>query len=637
MRRLCLLLLILTAACQSEARRLLLVDLTLADPLTVDATAAPWRAAGYRVEYRRFYPHLTRLDLSRYRTLVLMGGREPDGVSEALTIGDLAILTEWIRRDGVVVLAYNDGATDRWFMNQWLASQGAGIAIGPGGSGGEPQSIDATPLPHSALDNAGFAPFPAGRNRPLDVRDQSQTLARGSTKAFVAASRFRNGLIVVASRNLLGSGDADPGTRDFLVALARWTRRPAEWASIAAAGRPAPLRLSAAEAGAPQPVRVHPPPLAPPAGATVDVLPEALPPKRDTTATIVPGWIARQGMRVLWSRFTLPSLDSLLRFVDIAALNALATTVPVQALIDTLSTRTLWKITGERLQVTSLRWFPAVALRDIPVPEHGANEFDRHGDLTPIPCGLDSLYWRGGLRPILRATIRLNGVRPEVIAGVALDLDSAMTHYDQGGFCDADYRIGLAALELERAETERLFALSPAQRYDTLLERGWLQRYYQALEDAVADRAAALRGELRRVHADLRFAVHAGDVPADWFSLGLLRGLSSRDAPVLLWLSERRGQRGQDLLRRYRARGILALAALRLSPDRITPAPVLGGRTAPGGGAGGGGGGPELASLRFAVFTDHAGFWLDRTVTDSLGRLLRRFAKEGLPGGPTAR
>ncbi len=154
-----LLLLALIAGCQSEARRLLLVDLTLADPLTLDATAAPWHAAGYHVEYRRFYPHLTRSDLGRYRTLLLLGGREPGGRSDALTIGDLAILTEWIHRDGVVVLGYTDGEEGRRVMNQWLAAQGAGVVIGE-----DPRALEisATPLPHSALDNAGFAPFPAG-------------------------------------------------------------------------------------------------------------------------------------------------------------------------------------------------------------------------------------------------------------------------------------------------------------------------------------------------------------------------------------------------------------------------------------------------------------------------------------------
>jgi hypothetical protein len=309
-------------------------------------------------------------------------------------------------------------------------------------------------------------------------------------------------------------------------------------------------------------------------------------------------------MRVLWSRFMLPSLDSLLRFVDVAALNALATTIPEAALADTVSTRNLWRITADRLQATSIRWFPAVSL--FAIPSQGADEVDRHGTLAPIACGLDSLYWRAALRPAYRALTRLGGARPEVIAGVALDLDSAMTHYRGTGFCDADYRVGLAALGLDRAEMERLAGLPPVVRYDTLLERGWLSGYFAGLEAAVAERAIVLRAELRRLHPDLRFAFHASDVPTDWFTLGLLRGFSSPDAPVLLWLKDRRGR---ALLQHYRERGVFALSALGLEPDRATFALT------------------EWARLRFAAFSDHAGFWLDGAATDSLGRVIRRFTK----------
>jgi len=606
-RRLYPFLLLLVAACQTEAARLLVVDLTLTDPQSLETTAAPWHAAGYRVEYRRFYPHLTRDDLTRYRTVLVLGGRQPESLSDALTIGDLAILNEWVRRDGVVVLAYavDAGALDRWIMNQWLTSQGAGIAIGGGSGPGRAQLLDATPLPHSALDNAGFAAFPAGRNYPLQIRDKDQTLARGGSSAVVAATRVHDGLIVVASRSLLASADAVGGerARDFLVALARWTRRPAEWAGIGAATRPALLQL----AGGPAQVAVHAPPLAPPAGvgAAAIVLPQPVPSTREDPVT-PPAWISRQGMRVLWSRFTLPALDSLLGFVDGAALNALATRIPPQAILDTASTRTLWKIAADRLQATSIRWFPAVSLAMIP-SEGGADEVDLHGKPTPIACGLDSLYWRAALRPSFRIMSRLGGGRPEVIGGVALDLDSAMTLYRGSGFCDADYSVGLASLGLARDEVERLAALPPVVRYDTLLERGLLAAYYAGLETAVAERAIVLRSELRRLHPDVRFAFHASDAPADWFTVGLMRGFSSPDAPVLLWLKERRG--GRALLRHYREHGVYALSALGLEPDRALFAPS------------------EWQRLRYAAFSDHAGFWLDGAATDSLGRVIRRFTK----------
>ncbi|MGH7519945.1 MAG: hypothetical protein ACREMI_01560, partial [Gemmatimonadales bacterium] len=573
-----------------------------------ETTAAPWHEAGYRVEYRQFYPHLTRGDLARYRAVIILGGREPQGPSDALTIGDLAILTEWIGsgRDGVVVLGYRsdgtgrgkteDGTQDRWVMNQWLAAQGAGITLGA-----EHVDEPASPQPHSALDNAGFAPFAAGRNHALQVRDRSQTLARAPVSALVAASRVDEGLIVVVSRGLLAAGSGDAHTRDFLEALARWTRRPAEWAGVRAAKHPAALRL----AEAPLTVAVHPPPLVPPIGAAAVPLPQ--PESRDLGDSMtVSGWLARQGMRVLWTRFTPQALDSLLAFVDLAALNALATTIPVPALADTIGTRNIWRVTAERMQATSVRWFPAVSL--VAIPSEGADEVNRHGDLTPMPCGLDSVFWRGALRPTYRTLARLGGARPEVITGVAVDLDSAMTLYRGSGFCDADYRAGLAALGLDSAETARLAALPPPVRYDTLLERGWLSRYFEALQAAVGERAAALRAELHRLHPDLRFAFHATEPPGDWFSIGLLRGFSTRDVPALLWLRERRGGTS-GLLRHYRDKGIYALAAVGLDPDRATFAPG------------------ETARLRPVVFGENDGFWLTGAATDSLGRVIRRFVK----------
>src|SRR5207248_394442 len=73
--------LLLLSACQPAARRLLLLDLALSDPVLLNGTARPWRDQGYTVEYRRFYPHLARADLERYRVLLFLLGREPEAPS----------------------------------------------------------------------------------------------------------------------------------------------------------------------------------------------------------------------------------------------------------------------------------------------------------------------------------------------------------------------------------------------------------------------------------------------------------------------------------------------------------------------------------------------------------------------------
>ena len=638
-----LLVLLVLGACQPRAGRLLLVDFSLSEPVTLEQTAAPWRAAGYDVEYRRFYPHLTRADLARYGTVILLGGAEPEYPSDALTVGDLAILTEWVTHQagGVVVFGYGSGGLDRWVINRWLGFLGTGIAIESQPLQDTVRGPTAVPQPRSALDNAGFAPFAAGISHGLRVRHARQALARAPATVFVrqtggvaaararvpviAASRGRHGLVVVASRQTLAAGD-DAGAGAFLETLARWTRRPAEWAGIATASEPALLAVR----GAPRAVAADPPPGAPPPRAVVVALPLRRPQGPPPEPRSMPTWISRHGMRVLWTDVPpRPSrVDSVLGFADGAALNALATEVPLEALAESLppmtrgGLRSPWQAFAERMQTTSFRWFPAIRFDDLPVelavsqvrrrfrtaadmePVTVADEVDRHGELAALPCGLDSLFWRGALRPALRALARLGGARGDVITGIALDLQPAADRYAVMGFCEADWREGLAGLELDSLERSRLAALPPVARYDTLLQRGLLDGYYGALEAAVSARAATLRAELRRLHPDLRFAVRADRAPLDWFSLGIMRGFSTPDVPLYLWTAEREVS---ALLRSYGDRGIMAVSAVRVVPRGTTSA--------------------DWQRLRPLVFTEHDGFWLPAAGADTVGRLIRRFVK----------
>ena len=85
--RLSVMLLVLLSGCEPSAHRLLLLDLALTDPVLLNGTAQPWRDEGYTVEYRRFYPHLARSDLQRYRVILCLLGRDPEAPSDALTAG----------------------------------------------------------------------------------------------------------------------------------------------------------------------------------------------------------------------------------------------------------------------------------------------------------------------------------------------------------------------------------------------------------------------------------------------------------------------------------------------------------------------------------------------------------------------
>jgi hypothetical protein len=676
---------LLLAACSERWDRALVLDLALSDPMTVNALAEPWHAAGYSVDYRRFYPHLTHADLRRYQVVILLGGRGPEAPSDAVTVGDLALLRAWLDRGGVVVWGYagdREGFADRWIMNRWLEWVGAGIVVGDyvltdsteRGALFEPQPR-AAPLSESALRRGGFQPFAFGRNHALIVRDQRQALARSTGHAFVrppgdapqarpaapvvAARRVSDGLVIVVSRHALGALGPElrpstlpaarleeaTGARAYLLALARWTRRPAEWASVPPGERNDTLRLRDPLA----PVSFRPPRAAPPPGAEVVEVPVQPGPDRPR-ALEPPAWMQRQGLRALWGRFpglggvptpfadTRADIDAVVTFLDVGGFNALvsAASAPPQPIADTvverrerrLEPRGRWRILLERLQTTSFHWIPAIDLRDLDLPVDPAAP-DFQGRPTAAWCALDTVLWNEHILPAYRIVAQLAAAHPDLIPAVALDLDGV----DGGvgprgragletGFCETTFRLVLDSMAAGMS-AERLAAIAaaaPVARYDSLLETGLLGAYFETLERLVASRAAAVRLEAHRAHPGMMFAFHLSRWPGDWFALGVLRGFAGRtDNPMLLWTRE---TRPQAALEELRARNIAAVHALAVSPRRILPG--------------------DWSRLRGAAFQESDGFWLVSTEdvlagprtaagplsADSLGRLVRRLSKE---------
>lgn len=653
-RTISLALLAVIAGCQPQARRLLLLDLNLTDPVALGATAEPWSQAGYTVEYRRYYPHLTRQDLTRYRVVVLLGGREPEAVSDAIDQGDLALLTQWVPQGGVLVFGYGgdgEGFGDRWTMNRWLEAMGAGITIG------DFPLRDSTrtgAAPGGALHHVESEAFPDGRAHVLIARDAAQMLARAGPAAYVqpvgqapqprpratvvAADRIGDGLVVIASRHTLGilgpeyrSGGsatdvvsttpvAVDRARRFLVSLARWTRRPAEWAQLPPA-RQGP-RLSVINA--PRPVRPRPPQPAPPIGPSVVRLPEPAAeggPDRAGVGVGTPGWVGRQGLRLLRMRApprTSAGLDSLLGFLEAGAFNALWSPVTPATADSVVKLATLRPAARagrfplvDRLQQTSVSWFPGLDFRGVgitPLPDSA--ERGLSGDTLRAPCAFDARLWTEVLVPAFQSLGRLAAAQPALVAGITLDLDTPEGAYGPGaGFCDATYVVGITALGRDAAWTQRFAALPLMVRYDSLLRSGLLEAYYDALERQVAVRAAGLRAQVGRLRPDVLFALRTTAPPTDWFGLGLLRGLAAAESPVLLWTAEPRVGASLPV---YRARGINVLHMMELDPQRLRPR--------------------DWARLEPLVFHTNDGFWMDlpfpAAPADSVARLIRRLAKQ---------
>ena len=670
MRRAGLTAVLLLSACQPQARRLLVLDLALSEPALLNGTVQPWRDEGYNVEYRRFYPHLVRADLDRYRVLLFLLGREPEAPSDALTAGDLALLSEWVLRGGVAVLGYDadgEGYLDRWTANRWLDFLGAGISIGDRlleDTTARALTTTGRPQPWAEARTVGDEPlgsplgevyeaFPLDRNNVVSVREHAALLAVTSRHAFVraprpprtaspreaagvvAAARVGDGLVLVISRHALGAlgpqfrpttaplqqPDALERTRGFLAALARWTRRPAEWAHVPPAVHGVPVELQQA----PIPVELAPPPLVPPVGVDTIALP-LVPDSKLDRATSVPEWLRQQGMRVLWAPL-LPardgrhavrpaaSLDSLVTLLDVGGFNLLGGDADPAA-ADSVharweerdAVRRAWAAAVGRLEPTSVAWIPVLdyanARRNPADSSRGAR-----GEGLPAPCALDSALWAEGLAGAYAALGRLAAEQRTLVIALGLDIDGPRGYSMGQEFCDAAWRRGIAAL----GDRARLDSLPSGARYAALRDAGLLSRYYRALEDEVAARAAALRDRILKERRDVYFAFRLPQPPADWFTLGLMRGFGLPDRPLLVFTPE---LRTRQLLSLYRAGGLNLAHAMALPPASLAAR--------------------DWTSLRRLVFEENDGFWLaadeapalgKRVSLDSLGRLLRRLAR----------
>jgi hypothetical protein len=661
---------LLLSACHPQARRLLVLDLALSEPALLNGTAEPWRAEGYTIEYRRFYPHLARADLERYRVLLFLLGREPEAPSDALTAGDLALLTEWVLRGGVVVLGYDadgEGYLDRWTANRWLEFAGTGISIGdrlledttartPTTTGHPQPWAEALAVGDEPLGSV-FDPFPLERNDVIATRDSSHLLAVTSRHAFVraprtptarpragvvAAARIGAGLVVVISRHALGALgpqfrsttvpiqqlDALARTREFLAALARWTRRPAEWAHVPPAARGGPLAL----AQAPVPVELAPPALTPPRGVDTILLPLTSDTKL-ARATSAPEWLRQQGMRVLWAPLFATrdgrramrsgaSLDSLVVLLDAGGFNLVAGDVGPESM-DSVhvrweerdAVRRAWADAVKRLQPTSVAWIPVL---DFGNARHGAADSSRgaRGEALAAPCALDSTLWAEGLPAAYGALGRLAAEQRTLVIALGLDVGGGVRSYSMGQeFCDAAWRRGLAVLTRAGAAGGGLDSLPFAARYPALRDAGLLPRYYRALEDEVAARVTGLRDRVLKQRRDLYFALRLAQPPADWFTLGLIRGFGLPDRPLLLFTPE---VWTRDWLALYRARGMNMAHAVALVPPSLRVR--------------------DWSAVKHLVFEESDGFWLAseepatqgggrRLPQDSLGRLLRRLVR----------
>jgi hypothetical protein len=329
-------------------------------------------------------------------------------------------------------------------------------------------------------------------------------------------------------------------------------------------------------------------------------------------------------MRALWTPLVQRrqgALDSLVRFLDQGALNLLVGDADAETVADSLhhgweeraAVRRRWTDAVNLLQPTSVAWIPAFdydAARVVGGPADSSR--GPRGEGLAAWCALDTAFWSSKVTPANIILGRLAASLRQLVPALAMDLGrspprTASVGFSMGQeFCDAAWHAAVSRLPAPA----RPDSVPVTARYRTLLEAGLLPAYYQALEDLVAERARALRDRILKERPGLYFAFRTREAPGDWFSLGLMRGFSLPDRPLLLFTPE---WRTRPLLAAYRGRGLNVVHAVELPPNLVRLR--------------------NLAALKVLVFGQNNGFWLtsgegrEASTSDSVAQALRRLVR----------
>ena len=280
-------------------------------------------------------------------------------------------------------------------------------------------------------------------------------------------------------------------------------------------------------------------------------------------------------------------IDLLMRFMKAAGLNMLITVNTPQAVSnaggysadEALLIQNDWKRLLRSLFNHKLNtlWIPGLDPRDHRFHSNPVVALDGrvHALRTPIDF---KFWWDGYITPLKSMASALVDYQP-TFSGIFLELQAVdaypSTHYLMGhDFSDQTYLYVLSLIRgILPAETLEIAQEQASnRRFGFLAREGLLPLYYTILEDAVEQFARKLRRELEKLSPNLLWVVSGPELPGDWFALGLLRGLSDPENPViyvspeavvqpnLLWL------RDQDIYLLH----VMSLYASRFSADALT-------------------------------------------------------------------
>ena len=579
---------------------ILILDKNMAPWHMVATTAEPWVKNGCTVSYRQFYPYLVREDIQKYDIILILGGATPYLPSASLTRGDVDLLKEFLQAGNGVILGYpvfrgELGKSDRHIMNQLLKEVQAKIWIGetvladsenyykttagritraqkrtdwPFSKSGKLAIGSLTPLKIEQdarveifAESSPQANFRKGRNIFRGPFPVGAMLLQGGPLLLLSNGALNNsGAWIEATNKPLWADSLQTSSTDFIQRVAKRFLDIKNGASIqiSAATATSAIPIAVMSDIPTIPVKQQVPSLSlfpvqtfqfddthfPPANMLQlarDAWLQEQGQAGQANLKIIKGHFAaiRKDDRVISPAKTMDELKRLITFSTTAGFSSIMSiSNPMQP--QTPAPALQLEIDFLKASDKSLQWSPGISFNNSGALQTRITGYD--GIIREGIQALDRTFWLQHLLAPISQFSQLIDAHPERSTGIFLELDNFGNHipatqlvaHEIGGttfsfFIEASK--GLITPEL----TMRAANIGDADKFHFLLNHGLLPLFNHILEDEMEKLGATLR---RKMPAIKTWTLSLRSLPWNWYTRGLLKGLSRKGSPALILTEE---------------------------------------------------------------------------------------------------
>jgi hypothetical protein len=605
--------------------RMLILDYALSSEAIVEGVAYHFARAGCRADYRPYYPNLVWDDLSTYQVIALLAGRTPDFPSGMMSVDEVVVAGKFVREGGTLILGPNleggEGANERRLFNRLLGDLEIPIQIldekvddavncytGPLWDRPFYAPVQGHPTAEGGWDRLAFertTPLRVGENTEV-VLTTFETAVPDGRMPVMAIGQSGKGQVLVAGRYLLNATgiplriSGEPlihpellrETEAFLTGLAKHVlglaSGEATWT---------PVNPCVATEMVPEEIRgpgfdrspvldrfpegEHVVALSPLTGSADGFDRDLARRYEELPDDRLYGWIRREGVRASWGRTVDPDPEGFSRQAVEEVAGALSSCGAnlfwgisnCQAMSgfgysgeERASVADRWRWTAEALDGTEVKWYPTLDYRYF--REEKTRCFGAQGQELQAPSPMDLAFWNRGWRDSL-CTIAEYSLNHGCIGGITIDVElyahpPAFNYYSGYGFEDLCFEFALDRLKgrVDTGLTCEARSLALTDRFNWLRSHGMLGMYFGTLSAEVERICREIRDDVWRINPDLLFASYIFTTPCNWFEMGIYRGLSSPERPLILMTFNVRSGRMLEHLRRERVYAYHASVAL---------------------------------------------------------------------------